>query len=74
MIALPIHVPISAGLLCAFLVSMTAQAIPLYTEDFDAEISVKGRHHQAQTGLPIKHGYDAMPGWTRLGKTPWVRL
>lgn len=39
----------------------------LYTEDFNAEISVRGRHSQAQTGLPVKHGYDAMPGWTRLG-------
>lgn len=39
----------------------------MFTEDFNAEISVRGRHRQAQTDLPIKHGYDAMPGWTRLG-------
>ena len=44
-----------------------AVASPLFTEDFNAEISVKGRHRQAQSGLPVKHGYDAMPGWTRLG-------
>ncbi len=50
---------------CLF--STLAYAAPLFTENFNAEISVKGRHHQAQTGLPIKHGYDAMPGWTRLG-------
>jgi hypothetical protein len=28
----------------------------LFTEDFNAEISVRGRHRQAQTGLPVKHG------------------
>jgi hypothetical protein len=44
-----------------------AQAAPLFTEDFNAEIRVKGRHRQAQSGLPIKHGYDVMPGWTRHG-------
>ncbi len=54
-------------LLHAYLFSTVAYAAPLFTEDFNAEISIKGRHHQAQSGLPIKHGYDAMPGWTRLG-------
>ncbi len=58
---------ISACLLCVSLFSGTARASPLFAEDFNAEISVKGRHHQAQTGLPVKHGYDSMPGWTRQG-------
>ena len=57
-----------ACLLHAFLFSTVTLASPLFTEDFNAEISVKGRHRQAQTGLPVKHGYDAMPGWTRLGE------
>ncbi len=57
-----------ACLLYASLFSFAAHASPLFTEDFNAEISVRGRHRQAQTGLPIKHGYDAMPGWTRLGE------
>ncbi|NQT87840.1 hypothetical protein HQ560_13825, partial [bacterium] len=29
---------------------------------------MKGRHPQAHTNLPLKHGYDAMPGWTRQGE------
>ena len=58
---------IIAGLLAALLGSGSAGAAPLFSEDFNAEISVKGRHRQAQSGLPIKHGYDAMPGWTRAG-------
>jgi len=57
-----------ACLLYASLFSFAAHASPLFTEDFNVEISVKGRHRQAQTDLPIKHGYDAMPGWTRLGE------
>jgi len=57
----------SACLLYALLSSIAAHASPLFTEDFNAEIAVKGRHRQAHTGLPIKHGYDAMPGWTRRG-------
>jgi len=55
---------------CLLLVSVFSTdglAAPLFTENFNAEISVKGRHRQAQSGLPIKHGYDAMPGWTRTG-------
>ena len=54
-------------LLLVSLFSTAALAAPLFTENFNAEISVKGRHRQAQSGLPVKHGYDAMPGWTRLG-------
>jgi hydrazine synthase alpha subunit-like protein len=54
-------------LLNASLFSMAAHAAPLFTEDFNAEITARGRHRQAQTDLPIKHGYDVMPGWTRLG-------
>ncbi len=56
-----------ACLLHVSLFSTAAIAAPLFTENFNAEISVKGRHRQAQTGLPVKHGYDAMGGWTRLG-------
>jgi hypothetical protein len=57
-----------ACLLCAAsLVPGAAHAAALFSEDFNAEISVKGRHPQAHTGLPLKHGYDAMPGWTRQG-------
>ena len=56
-----------ACLLCVSLFSAAARGDSLFTEDFNAEISVKGRHRQAETDLPIKHGYDAMPGWTRLG-------
>ena len=58
---------ILACLLQVALFSTAGLAAPLFTEDFNAEISVKGRHRQAQTGLPVKHGYDAMPGWTRFG-------
>jgi len=58
---------ILACLLHVSLFSTAGLAAPLFTEDFNAEISVKGRHRQAQSGLPVKHGYDAMPGWTRLG-------
>ena len=43
-------------------------AAPLFREDFNAEVSVKGRHRQAHTALPVKHGHDAMPGWTRAGQ------
>jgi hypothetical protein len=53
--------------LALFVSAAVAYAAPLFTEDFNAEIKVKGRHPQAQSGLPLKHGYDAMPGWTRLG-------
>ena len=56
-----------ACLLYVSLFTAAAHGDSLFTEDFNAEISVKGRHRQAQTDLPIKHGYDAMPGWTRLG-------
>ena len=56
-----------ACLIYASLSSIAAHASPLFTEDFNAEISVKRRDRQAKTGLPVKHGYDAMPGWTRLG-------
>jgi len=56
-------------LLYTSLLCIGAQARALFSEDFNAEISVKGRHRQAQTGLPVKHGYDVMPGWTRLGET-----
>ncbi len=68
---MPMMLQISRLLVCllyASSFSFAANASPLFTEDFNAEISVKGRHRQAQTGLPIKHGYDAMPGWTRLGE------
>lgn len=54
-------------LLYASLLPTPAIASSLFTEDFNADISVKGRHRQAQTDLPIKHGYDVMPGWTRQG-------
>ena len=54
-------------LLLACLLSSAALASSLFTEDFNAEIKVKGRHRQAQSGLPIKHGFDAMGGWTRQG-------
>jgi len=58
---------ILACLLHVSLSTTAGLAGPLFTEDFNAEISVKGRHRQAQSGLPVKHGYDAMPGWTRAG-------
>ena len=54
-------------IICEVVLAGPIDAAPLFTENFNAEISIKGRHRQAQTGLPIKHGYDAMPGWTRLG-------
>jgi hypothetical protein len=68
---MPMMLQISRLLVCLLYASpfsFAANASPLFTEDFNAEISVKGRHRQAQTGLPIKHGYDAMPRWTRLGE------
>ena len=50
----------------ALLATATAAA-PLFTESFDAEIKVWGRHRQAQSELPIKGSNGAMPGWTRQG-------
>ncbi len=40
----------------------STEPLGLFTEDFNAEISVKGRHSQAQTGLPVKDKIrDAFP-------------
>ena len=50
------------SLACVMLFACGSRAAPLFHEDFNAEITVKGRHLQAQSNLPIKHGYDAMPG------------
>lgn len=54
-------------LLCVTSFGAAGYAAALFTEDFNAEVSVKGRHRQARNGLPIKYGSGVMPGWTRQG-------
>ena len=52
---------------CLVLWSSLGHADALFTEDFNAEVSIGGRHTQAQSGLPITVGDGVMPGWTRHG-------
>jgi hypothetical protein len=57
----------TAHSLVAALLLPAAQAAPLFTEDFNTEVKIRGRHTQAQSGLPITVGDGVMPGWTRHG-------
>ncbi len=49
------------------LFAAAACGAPLFTEDFNAEVTIRARHRQAQSGLPIKVGSGVMPGWARHG-------
>ncbi len=57
----------TATILISTLLVCAAHAAPLFTEDFNAESRIRGRHRQAQSGLPITVGEGVMPGWTRHG-------
>jgi hypothetical protein len=52
-------------LLLLLLVSTTALADPLYTEDFNG-IEGGGEGRQFQTSLPLRHSAN-LPGWTKSG-------